>query len=58
MDKPATPISLCDLLRQLTPGALRNRLNELEAERKALLILLRSAAARERATRKGVSSGR
>jgi hypothetical protein len=46
-----TATSLADLLSGLTPGALRERLAALEAERKAILVLLRAAAAQERALR-------
>jgi hypothetical protein len=48
------------MLARLDSGQLRNRLAELEAERKALLVLLRSAAARERARArmKGVDNAR
>jgi hypothetical protein len=51
---PTPATAAAELLRQLTPANLRARLNELDAERAAVLTLLRSAAARERAlARKG-----
>jgi hypothetical protein len=47
-----TPTPLADLLRELTPTDLRNRLAALDAERKAISVFLRSVAARERALRR------
>lgn len=41
-----------ELLRQLTSAAINSRLTEIEAERKSLLTLLRSVAAREREARR------
>jgi hypothetical protein len=56
---PTATSTATDLLRQLTPATLRARLTELDAERAAVLTLLRSAAARERAlARKEVPGGR
>ncbi|MGH7744602.1 MAG: hypothetical protein ACREQ5_07270 [Candidatus Dormibacteria bacterium] len=50
---PAT--TAADLVRSLDQADLRRRMREIEAERKALMALLRAAAARDR--RLGRQSG-
>jgi hypothetical protein len=41
-----------DILASLDAGEIQKRLDEIEAERKALLVLFRSARARERAAQR------
>jgi hypothetical protein len=54
----ATPSSdLIAALGTLTAGELRERLHALDAERRAVLVLLRSVAARERAQRRAAKQG-
>jgi predicted DNA-binding transcriptional regulator AlpA len=51
MSTPTPPTDLIAALSTLTAGELRDRLHALDAERRAVLVLLRSVAARERAQR-------
>ncbi len=51
---PADPV---ELVRQLDPEVIRNRLEELDRERNALLVLLRRPACAPRPAAKGQRAG-
>jgi hypothetical protein len=59
MDAPAAtlPPDPVALIRQIEPNRIRQRLRELDAERQALLILLRAALAASRSEREEVGRG-
>jgi hypothetical protein len=50
--KPPSPVNAVELINSLDPGAIEDRLNELDREAQALRVLLRSARAREGAARR------
>jgi hypothetical protein len=43
MDDPIKSLDPAELVRQLDPDAIRRRLDQLDREREALLVLLRAA---------------
>jgi hypothetical protein len=58
MDAPtAVPTDPVALIRHLDADAIRSRLAQMEAERQALLVLLRAARAAKSAHRREVPSG-
>jgi hypothetical protein len=48
-DLPPNPVAL---IRSIDPDRIRDRLDEMEAEREALLVLLRAAQAARRPSRR------
>lgn len=57
MNTPTSSTDIIAALGALTAEELRERLHALDAERRAVLVLLRSVAARERAQRRAAKQG-
>jgi hypothetical protein len=53
---PRQPPDPVDLLDRLDADSIRERMAALDAERRALAVLLRAAATRERARREGAAN--